>query len=301
MRIDQGLSWVTVMPRATQATVIIDTRRWALCRRRTLAGALCLPPHVFLGPHGRLANFQDIRWLLGTANLNGQETAMVIGDHRTPEDFVAGILYLAGQRQVVIVRRPLTPWLASHPAATGPGQIHGLFRTVYYTAWPRTRLVVFRRPLAHALRGAAPPYLLDGRPLNQYTGQCIRSLRGGHIPAAQPLPFSRLAPLGARISPPPGVRQTVAYAQNPYRSIAYFTALHLDGWPARVFAGGWRDWSDHTNLPVDSETYARAPARGKSAGPTAAARTDYTPRILAAAGLLVLCATITWYSLRRRR
>lgn len=256
-----GLSWATAPPRAAAAIVAIDTRRQTQCQQRTLAGARCLPPRVFLGPHGRLASFRAIRWLLGATDLTGEETAVVVGDQRTREDFVAGILYLAGQRRVIVVNRPLAPWLIAHPTAAGPGQSHGRVRTVYYTAWPRTRLIVFRRPLARALTTATPPYLLDGRPLDEYWGQRIRSLRGGHIPTAQPLPASRLAGVDVRISPPPGIGETVAYAENPYRSIAYFAVLRLAGWPVRVFVGGWRDWSYHTHLPVSSETYPRAVAR----------------------------------------
>lgn len=301
IRAGQSLSAIAALARGSRPVVTIDTRRLAKCQRRTLAGARCLPPRVFLGPHGRLADFRDIRWLLGTADLNGAETAVVIGDHRTREDFVAGILYLAGQRRVVVINRPLTPWLTAHPTAAGTGQGHGMVRSVYYTAWPRTRLIIFRRSLAHALADASPPYVLDGRPLNQYWGRRVRDLRGGHIPTAQPLSATRLATANARLSPPPGVRNTVAYAEGPYRSIAYFTALRLAGWPVRVFVGGWRDWSDHTQLPVSSETYRRRPAtpppiikntRGGTMGDTA---------LMLAGGVLALGAAWALYGLRRRQ
>ncbi|MHB1567251.1 MAG: sulfurtransferase [Acidiferrobacter sp.] len=295
-----GLSWATAPPRTAAAVVAIDTRRQAQCQRHTLAGARCLPPRVFLGPHGRLADFRDIRWLLGAADLNGEETAVVVGDQRTREDFVAGILYLAGQRRVIVVNRPLTPWLIAHPTAAGTGQSHGQVRTVYYTAWPRTRLIVFRRPLARALTTATPPYLLDGRPLDQYWGQRIRGLRGGHIPTAQPLPASRLAGVDVRISPPPGVDETIAYAENPYRSIAYFAVLRLAGWPVRVFVGGWRDWSFHTDLPVSSETYPRAPTRPPVVKNTGGGA--LRPAILLlVGGTLLLGAALAVYRLRRRR
>ncbi len=217
------------------AACVIDTRPRAQCLRETVATARCLPPAAFLGPRGQLANFRDIRWLLGTAGLGGAKTAVVVGDERTARDFVAGILYLAGQRRVVVVRRPLTPWLAAHPAAAGPGEGHGMIRTRIYAAWPRTHLVVFRAPLARLLAAPNPPQLLDGCP----AGWSVRHPQATPIPGSRAWPFARL---GGQWRPPAGRRPFIAYAQDPYHSVAYFTALRLRHLPAEVFIGGLRAW-----------------------------------------------------------
>ncbi|MHB8252584.1 MAG: sulfurtransferase [Acidiferrobacter sp.] len=241
---------------AATGVVVIDTRPVAVCVRQSQAGARCLPPREFLGPHGRLAAWRNIRWLLGTAGLSGSETAVVVGDHWTRENFVAGILYLAGQRRVEVVYRPFTAWIAAHPKAVGAGSAHGMFREPVYVAWPRTRLIVLRHELARIVRLGSRSYLMDGRPLAEYWGRQIVGLRGGHIPGAQSFPMANLRQaLAARAVQLPPVRSIIAYDTDPYQSIAYFAFLRVLGLPARVFPGGWLSWSYHTHLPVDDATY----------------------------------------------
>ncbi len=219
--------------------VVIDSRPRARCLSRTLAGARCLPPDAFLGPRGQLANFRNIRWLLGTADLGGKETAVVVGDQRTARDFVAGILYLAGQRRVTVVRRPLTPWLASHPWAAGPGLAHGMVRLREYAVWPRTRFIVFRDPLARSQPTTSLRHRPDGCPSKSREQRPADPRCKGQIPVSRSLFFARLVQGGAH--PPRWHGPLIVSAQDAYRSIAYFAALRLRGWPVDVFIGGMRD------------------------------------------------------------
>lgn len=244
-----------------KGAVVIDARRLAACAERSLAGARCLPPRDFLGPHGRLASFRDIVWVLGAAKLSGKETALVAGDDPTRRDFVAGVLYLAGQARVGVLTAPLSPLIAAGKQPTTPGTPKGMFRNPIYQGWPRARLIVLRDELARALRGKHAPYLLDGRSLRSYWGERIRGFRGGHLPGAQPFPMSALRLAVARDAAQlPDVTSAVAYADNPYDSIAYFTLLRVGAhFDARVYAGGWQDWSYHTTLPVDAGTYFERP------------------------------------------
>ncbi|HUW98289.1 MAG TPA: rhodanese-like domain-containing protein [Acidiferrobacter sp.] len=284
---------ITAIPRSMVAgAVVVDTRPVAVCVHRSFTGSRCLAPREFLGPHGRLVNMRDIRWLLGTAGLSGAETVVVVGDHMTRENFVAGILYLAGQRRVEVAYQSFTPWLAAQPEAATAGSAHGMLRQPIYTAWPRTRLIVLRGELARLLKAGSRSYLLDGRPLSQYWGRQIRGLRGGHIPGAQPFPMGNLRrALGAGDVQLPPVGSAIAYAQDPYRSIAYFAFLRILGLPVHVFPGGWVDWSTHTNLPVDSETYPTY-SNGQNhrpavTHPTAADRVDSEDVIALIAALIV--------------
>ncbi len=242
-------------PRVAGA-VIVDTRAVSVCGRRSLAGAHCLSPEDVLGPHGRLADFRDILWVLGADGLSGKGTVLVAGDSPDRRDFVAGLLYLAGQKQVAVLTRPLTPLIAARGVKTAPGTPKGMIRNPIFGAWPRAGLVVLRTELAHAIDGAHPPMLLDGRTLSAYWGRRIRALRGGHIPGAQPLPMDRLRLAMAKGTVVrPGAADIVAYGADPYRSIAYFALLRLAGIKTRVYMAGWRDWAAHTALPVDAETY----------------------------------------------
>ncbi len=264
-------------------TVVVDTRRQALCVRHSVVGGLCLSPGVFQDRSGGIPSFRDLRWLLGTMGLTGSETAVVAGDDGTARDFVAGLLYLAGQRRVEVVRDPLTGWLSRHPRAVGTGRTRGVFREAIYTAWPRTRLVVLRRELAAALRRGPRVDLLDGRPGDGEWGPRT----GQGIPGARSWPMALLgAGRGARPWRVAG-RSIIAYGEDPYQSVAYFARLRMLGVRTRVFLGGWRAWS----------AQARA-ARARRPG--AFAMAPVWAKTLAAAAVGVIILILAWHRARRR-
>lgn len=137
---------------------VIDSRPLADCKRASLAGARCLPAEDFLGPQRRLPSERDILWLLGTAGLAGSETALVVGQDATARDFVAGLLYLAGQKSVRILTGPM-PRLDG--SALG-GQERGMVRSAVWTAPMRDSLwvlgadIVRDKPTPVDVRGPNP-------------------------------------------------------------------------------------------------------------------------------------------------
>lgn len=137
---------------------VIDSRPLADCQRASLAGARCLPAEEFLDPQRRLPSERDILWLLGTAGLGGSETALVVGEDATARDFVAGLLYLAGQKSVRILSGPM-PRLDGR--ADG-GRERGMVRSAVWTAPMRDDLwvlgadIVRDRPTLVAAGGPAP-------------------------------------------------------------------------------------------------------------------------------------------------
>ncbi len=219
-------------------SVVVDTRRRAVCERQSVTGAVCLNPRMLLTARGELASWRNVRWLLGALNMTGAETALVVGDHARREDFVAGMLYLAGQRRVDVIADPVSAWLRHHPQASGAGTTRGVFREALYTAWPRTRLVVLRHELAARIRHGVGGYgIVDGR-------SRLRYQQSGHIPGAQSLPMAGLGRGRASLSPGrlPKPAAVVAYGAGPYESVAYFARLRMRAVPAHVFVGGWQDW-----------------------------------------------------------
>lgn len=117
---------------------VIDSRPLADCKRASLPGARCLPAEELLDPQRRLPSERDILWLLGTAGLDGSETALVVGQDATARDFVAGLLYLAGQKSVRILTGPM-PRLDGRAAG---GQERGMVRSAVWTAPMRDSLWV---------------------------------------------------------------------------------------------------------------------------------------------------------------
>jgi len=117
----------------------IDVRPLEQCRAASLPGARCLPPSEFLGLRGQLPSERDLLWLLGAAGLDGSERVVVAGDSDGAREFVAGLLYLAGQREVRVLAMPLTPLVSARSDAV-PGQERALVRTKVFAAPMRDAL-----------------------------------------------------------------------------------------------------------------------------------------------------------------
>ncbi|PHS79491.1 MAG: hypothetical protein COB59_01460 [Rhodospirillaceae bacterium] len=239
----------------SEATTVIDTRILEKCEGASLPNARCLPAASFLGPHGRLANFRDILWLLGTVGLDGHERVLVIGNNRTEKDFVAGLLYLAGQAKVEVLTKMPPP-----SALTDGGTGRSITREKIFQAPMRDQLLILRDELATLLKAGEPLALLDGRSEDEYWGERVRSIRGGHLPGASQLPINSLRrDLKTNTATLPSTPDPIAYAHNARQGIAYFTLLHAGaGVNARVFPGGWAAWAVSGNLPADNASYPDA-------------------------------------------
>lgn len=278
--------------------IVVDARAQAACLHRTVAGARCLPAADFLGPHGRLAAFADIYWLLGTAGIAADQPVLVVGDDPTERDFVAGMLYLCGQAQVTVLTRPISGGAGLPSSRLGPGTARGMLRHPIYQGVVRGNLILLRNELAAALGGKHPPVLLDGRPEAAYWGESIRAQRGGHLPGAQSMPMAKLREMVSqgKVLLPPG--PFVAYGHDAFESAAYFTLARAGaGADARVLLNGWADWANQPALPVDAETYPDRAMTPPPASADNAVPRDKTKTGIAAAGFLAL-VTGGWY-LRR--
>ncbi len=231
---------------------LLDTRPTLQCEKRSIQGARCLTADDLLGHSGRLPSLRDIVWLLGTLGLQGSETVVVAGRPGEARDFIAGLLYLAGQRRVLVLQPPLSRLIASGEYPLAAGQRRSMSRERHYVAPPRDGQIVLRRELQQRLSGNQPLRLLDARSQAEYWGEQVRGWRGGHIPGAEPVsletvPAIRLTEAGA---------DTVVYGHAPLDSIAALVRLQAH-WPqpVQVFIEGWRAWSADGSLPVDAESY----------------------------------------------
>ena len=108
--------------------------------------------------------------------------------------------------------------------------------------------------------------LLDVRTPEEYRGEDVRSLRGGHIPGAvnynwllsqEPAQHRRLRPTNEllRDLESLGVRQDlqiVAYCQTHMRSSHTFNMLrHLGFENLRGYPGAWSDWGNDPGTPIE--------------------------------------------------
>jgi thiosulfate/3-mercaptopyruvate sulfurtransferase len=106
--------------------------------------------------------------------------------------------------------------------------------------------------------------MLDTRSDDEYTGRVARAKRGGAIPGAVHVEWTRnLAEDGAFKSDDQlramyesaGVtpdKEVITYCQGGYRAAHGYLALRLLGYPrVRNYLGSWKEWGDREELPVE--------------------------------------------------
>ena len=111
--------------------------------------------------------------------------------------------------------------------------------------------------------GRADVVMLDTRSDGEYYGTTIRAKRGGAVPGAIHIEWTRnLSPDGSykpadelsAMYAAHGVtadREVVAYCQGGYRAAHSYLALRLLGYPkVRNYLGSWKEWGDREDLPI---------------------------------------------------
>ena len=112
--------------------------------------------------------------------------------------------------------------------------------------------------------GKGDAVILDTRTDGEYTGSAVRARRGGAVPGAVHIEWTRnLTPSGdykpaaelkqmyedAGVTPD---REVIAYCQGGYRAAHSYLALRLLGYPrVRMYVGSWKEWGDREDLPIE--------------------------------------------------
>ena len=106
--------------------------------------------------------------------------------------------------------------------------------------------------------------ILDTRTDGEYCGTTVRAARGGAIPGAVHIEWTRNLTAGGVFKPEPELRrmyeeagvtpdrEVITYCQGGYRAAHSYLALRLLGYPrVRNYVGSWKEWGDRTNLPIE--------------------------------------------------
>ena len=132
-----------------------------------------------------------------------------------------------------------------------------------WTGTPQERAIATWRDVEARL-GQRDVVILDTRSDDEYTGTLVRAKRGGRIPGAVHVEWTRNLGPDGRFKPVDELRkmyesagvtpdkEVVTYCQGGYRAAHGYLALRLLGYPrVRNYTGSWKEWGDRTELPVE--------------------------------------------------
>ena len=113
--------------------------------------------------------------------------------------------------------------------------------------------------------GRPEAVLLDTRSDGEYRGTTVRARRGGALPGAVHVEWTRNLAGDGTFRPASELRalyeeagvtpdkEVVAYCQGGYRAAHSFLALRLLGYPkVSNYVGSWKEWGDREDLPIET-------------------------------------------------
>ena len=105
--------------------------------------------------------------------------------------------------------------------------------------------------------------ILDARSDGEFCGTTVRAKRGGAIPGAVHIEWTRNLTAEGEFKPAAELRamyeeagvtpdrEVIAYCQGGYRAAHAYLALRLLGYPrVRNYVGSWKEWGDREELPI---------------------------------------------------
>jgi len=132
----------------------------------------------------------------------------------------------------------------------------------WQTQWREGRLATWRD--VRDRLGRSDAVLLDTRSDGEYCGATVRAKRGGAIPGAVHIEWTRNLGGDGGFKPAAELREmyeargvtpdreVVSYCQGGYRAAHSYLALRLLGYPrVRNYIGSWKEWGDREDLPIE--------------------------------------------------
>ncbi len=112
--------------------------------------------------------------------------------------------------------------------------------------------------------GRGNAVILDTRSDAEHDGSLVRARRGGAVPGAVHIEWTRNLSESGEFKPAAELKQmytdagvtpdreVITYCQGGYRAANSYLALRLLGYPrVRMYIGSWKEWGDREDLPIE--------------------------------------------------
>lgn len=132
-----------------------------------------------------------------------------------------------------------------------------------WTGGRNERTLATWRDVKNAI-GSRDAVIVDTRTDAEHQGSLVRARRGGAVPGAVHIEWTRNLGESGEFKPAAelkkmysdaGVtpdREVITYCQGGYRAANSYLALRLLGYPrVRMYIGSWKEWGDREDLPIE--------------------------------------------------
>ncbi len=221
----------------------------------------------------------EINTIFNKAGLDINKEIIVYGSRGNPYAYFGlfTINYFGG-KQAKVFHDGIDGWLdAGLPIEKTPF----ILASVNVKLVPQENLVVTNEQM-RKLYNNKSVQVIDARTFNEFKGNDIRAIRGGHIPGAVSIPYEQnwqdpataaklakkevktntgmslktrdeLNALYSRLDPN---KETVVYCQSGVRASETATVLQNLGYKnVKIYDSSWLGWASHLSSPVEDETY----------------------------------------------
>ncbi|MBI2649469.1 MAG: sulfurtransferase [Thaumarchaeota archaeon] len=245
--------------------VFVDTRNYWKYVTGHIPGAINLELYAFhwvdTSSEGLRAFTRQMTNLFGSFGI-GNRKRVIFYENNSGYDAARGVWLMdyLGNKNAAILDGGLKLWKRKKlPMSTADPRI----RPTRFKPSPDTAEIATLDSLLTVVKAKSDKRVLDTRSRGEYIGQFRRALKGGHVPRAVNVEWSRAlrrdgslkdARTLERIYARRGLArdgEVITYCQSGYRAAHSWLVLKLLGYrKVRNYIGSWYEWGSHQRTPI---------------------------------------------------
>lgn len=267
----------------TRGAIVWDVRQAVEYRKGHIPGAVNIgdPTKVLRGTNREeFLPTWKIEGMLGAAGLDPSREIIVYGNRGAPQAYFGRLaLRYFGADNVKVYHDGIDGWAA---AGREVGTAAAKLQPVALRLNPRPEVVVTTDQIIAAGKSGADLQIIDVRSPDEFSGDDVRAIRGGHIPGAVNIPYelnwrdpktpaklargqvrdnggmslndrTALEDLYSALDP---FKETIVYCQSGTRSAVTAAVLEELGFDrVKVYDSSWLGYSARLDAPAERETF----------------------------------------------